>query len=64
MSAFDDLIANAPDEADEPDEPEPVKAADPAPEETPEAVVDEDTFYKDPLIQSALEKFEAKIVTN
>ncbi len=27
MSAFDEMIANAPDEADEPDEPEPIKAA-------------------------------------
>ncbi len=65
MSAFDALIASAPDEADEPAQPEPVKAAAPAAEEKPEpAAAAEDTFYKDPLIQSALEKFEAKIVTN
>lgn len=63
LSAFDDLIANAPDEADEPDEPEPVSTAPPAPEESKEEKTEEDTFYKDPLIQSALEKFEAKIVT-
>lgn len=64
LSAMDALIANAPDEADEPDVPEPVKTADPATEEKPEPTINEDTFYKDPLIQSALEKFEAKIVTN
>lgn len=56
--SMDDLIANAPDE---PDEPEPVKAS--APEEKPEPAIEEDAFYKDPLIQAALEKFEAKIVT-
>ena len=64
LSAMDALIANAPDEADEPAEPEPTKADAPAPEEKPEATTEEDTFYKDPLIQSALEKFEAKIITN
>ncbi|MGJ8645133.1 MAG: DNA polymerase III subunit gamma/tau [Luteolibacter sp.] len=61
LAAFDDLIANAPDEADEP---EPIPAAEkPAPEPEPEPEkIDEDTFYKDPLIQTALEKFEAKVV--
>lgn len=63
LAAFDDLIANAPDEADEP-EPIPV-AEKPAPEPEPEPdKIDEDTFYKDPLIQTALEKFEAKVVGN
>jgi DNA polymerase III subunit gamma/tau len=63
LSAFDDLIANAPDEEDEP-EPIPVATkTTPEPEPEPEKI-DEDTFYKDPLIQAALEKFEAKIVTN
>ncbi len=64
MSAFDALIANAPDEEDEPPPPEPVAAA-PAPaveEKKESSVIDEDTFYKDPLIQAALEKFEAKIL--
>ena len=56
--SMDDLIANAPDEEDEPEQ---VKAS--APEEKPEPAIEEDTFYKDPLIQAALEKFEAKIVT-
>lgn len=60
LQSMDDLIANAPDEEDEP---QPVKAAAPAPEEHKEAKIEEDTFYKDPLIQAALEKFEAKIVT-
>lgn len=62
--SMDDLIANAPDEEDEPDEPEPTKATAPAPEEPKEEKIEEDTFYKDPLIQAALEKFEAKIVVN
>ena len=64
LSAFDALIESAPDGEDEP-EPAPIreqKAPEPAPEEEKPAVIDEDTFYKDPLIQSALEKFEAKIV--
>ncbi|MGJ8634415.1 MAG: DNA polymerase III subunit gamma/tau [Luteolibacter sp.] len=56
---FADMIANAPDEEDEPEIPE---AAPVAEEEAKEAVVDEDTFYKDPLIQAALVKFEAKIL--
>lgn len=66
MSALEAMIANAPDEEDEPPEPEPIptaKVETPAPEEKPDAKIDEDTFYKDPLIQAALEKFEAKIVT-
>ncbi len=63
LSAFDDLIANAPDEGDEPEEIEPVKPISISPEEPKVLKVEEDTFYKDPLIQSALEKFEAKIVT-
>ena len=63
LSAFDALIANAPDEEDEPEAPEPVQATAIAPEEKPEPAIEEDTFYKDPLIQSALAKFEAKIVT-
>ncbi len=64
LSDFDDLIANAPDEADEPAEPEPIAIAPPAPAEKAPETIAEDTFYKDPLIQAALEKFEAKILTN
>ena len=61
MSAFEQLMANAPDEEDEPEVAETPQAA-AAPEVEPkDEVVDEDTFYKDPLIQAALVKFEAKI---
>lgn len=64
LSDFDALIANAPDEEDEP-EPAPISTQSSTPS-TPEPPKDEkvieDTFYKDPLIQAALEKFEAKIV--
>ncbi|MEP2775240.1 MAG: DNA polymerase III subunit gamma/tau [Luteolibacter sp.] len=64
LSAFDALIANAPDEEDEPEPiPTPAKAAEPEPEPEPDKI-EEDTFYQDPLIQAALEKFEAKIVAN
>jgi hypothetical protein len=62
MSAFEDMIANAPDEEDQPDELEPIATQAPAAEQKPEPVADEDTFYKDPLIQAALVKFEAKIL--
>ncbi len=64
LSAFDALIESAPDGEDEP-EPAPIReqiSPEPAPEEKKAEPIDEDTFYKDPLIQSALEKFEAKIV--
>jgi DNA polymerase-3 subunit gamma/tau len=64
LSDFDALIENAPDEADFPDEPEPEAKPAAAEEAAPqEEKIDEDTFYKDPLIQTALEKFEAKIVS-
>lgn len=63
MSAFDDLIANAPDEADEPEEPAPVEKKQPEPAAPAEEKIEEDTFYKDPLIQAALEKFEARILS-
>jgi DNA polymerase-3 subunit gamma/tau len=64
LSDFDALIASAPDGDDEEEEP-PVseqKTAAPAPTMQPEAPAEEDTFYKDPLIQAALVKFEAKIL--
>ncbi|MFN5870694.1 MAG: DNA polymerase III subunit gamma/tau, partial [Akkermansiaceae bacterium] len=65
LSAFDALIANAPDEADFPEEtaPAPVKKSEPATPASPEIKVVEDTFYQDPLIQAALVKFEAKFIT-
>jgi DNA polymerase-3 subunit gamma/tau len=63
LSDFDALIENAPDEEeeDEPQVAEP-KAAAPAPAVQPETPAEEDNFHKDPLIQAALEKFEAKIL--
>jgi DNA polymerase-3 subunit gamma/tau len=64
MSAFDALIESAPDEADEPEAPiaPPQQTEEkPAPAEDK---IEEDTFYKDPLIQAALEKFEAKVVSS
>ena len=65
MAAFDDLIANAPEGSDEDEEPsfqstKPETTAPPQPKA--DNKIEEDTFYKDPLIQSALEKFEAKIL--
>lgn len=65
LSDFDALIANAPDEADFPEEPAPapVKKAEPAAPAPVEVKAVEDTFYQDPLIQAALVKFEAKFLT-
>ena len=64
ISDFDALIANAPDEEDEP-EPIPAQSsAAPAPEPPKEEKIDGDTFYKDPLIQAALEKFEARFLAS
>ncbi|MFK7851961.1 MAG: DNA polymerase III subunit gamma/tau [Akkermansiaceae bacterium] len=63
MSAFDDLIANAPDEADEPAPIPEVKTEEPEPEAPAEEKIDEDTFYQDPLVQKALEIFEAKFLS-
>lgn len=63
MAAFDDLIANAPEGGDEePTFQAPKPEASPAPQPKAEEKIEEDTFYKDPLIQEALEKFEAKIL--
>ncbi|WP_411827083.1 DNA polymerase III subunit gamma/tau [Luteolibacter sp. AS25] len=65
LSALDDLIANAPDEEPEP-LPTPQAKQESAPEPEPEKLdekVDEDTFYQDPLIQAALEKFQAKVLS-
>jgi DNA polymerase III subunit gamma/tau len=67
MAALDDLIANAPEGSDE-EEPPPFQAAkpEPAPAPQPKAEVksEDDTFYKDPLIQAALQKFEAKFLAS
>ena len=63
MAAFDDLIANAPEGGDEePTFQAPKPEASPAPQPKTEEKIEEDTFYKDPLIQEALVKFEAKIL--
>ena len=66
MSAFDQLIAEAPEESTPPPAPEP-----PPWKEEPEAEAPstpeppaEDPFYQDPLVQSALEKFEGRVVSN
>jgi DNA polymerase III subunit gamma/tau len=69
LSAFDALIESAPDGDDEDEIPVPAAApkaepAAPAPAPKAEEPVQEDTFYKDPLIQAALVKFEAEFVKN
>ena len=64
MAAFDELNANAPEGSDEDEEP-PIQAPKtdaPAEKAKADDKIEEDTFYKDPLIQAALEKFEAKIL--
>jgi DNA polymerase-3 subunit gamma/tau len=66
VSTLDQLIAEAPEETSPPPAPEPPpwkeepKAAAPPPPEPPA----EDPFYQDPLVQSALEKFEGRVVSN
>lgn len=69
LSAFDALIESAPEGDDEEDIPAPAtapisKAPAPAPAAKPAEPIQEDTFYKDPLIQAALVKFEAEFVKN
>ncbi len=68
ISALDSLIAAAPDVAEPPpaaepapwDEPKPKPtAAEPPPEPAP---APDETFYDDPLIRAALEKFEGKVL--
>ncbi len=66
LSAFDALVESAPDGDDEP-EPAPIRETaatqtQPASEEKTPEPIEQDTFYKDPLIQAALEKFEARVV--
>jgi DNA polymerase-3 subunit gamma/tau len=64
MAALEDLIANAPEGSEEEEAPafQPAKTETPAPQPKAEEKTAEDTFYKDPLIQAALVKFEAKIL--
>ncbi len=69
LSAFDALIESAPDGDNEDEIPAPAAApkaepAAPAPAPIAEEPVQEDAFYKDPLIQAALVKFEAEFVKN
>ena len=67
MDAFALLIDAAPEESEPPMEPEPSPwneepKPEPAPDPAPVAAA-EDAFHQDPLIQSALEKFEGKFVS-
>lgn len=66
LSAFDALIENAPEDDEEeiPASAAAPKAEAPAPAPKAEEPVQEDAFYKDPLIQAALDKFEAEFVKN
>ncbi len=65
MSAFDQLIAEAPEESASPPAPEPPPWKEEAKPEAPSAPEPpaEDPFYQDPLVQSALEKFEGRVVS-
>ncbi len=66
LSALDSLIEAAPEHTDPPPAPEtpPWKdEAKAAPEPEPEKPAVDESFYEDPLIKSALEKFEGKVVT-
>ena len=64
LAAFDALIEGADDEEDIPAPAAAPKTAPPAPAPKAEEPVQEDTFYKDPLIQTALVKFEAEFIKN
>ena len=64
LAGFASLIDAAPEASERPPAPEPPpwqEEAKPAPPPPPPA---EDPFHQDPLIQSALEKFEGKVVSN
>jgi DNA polymerase III subunit gamma/tau len=65
LSAFDAFIECAPEgEEAFPPAPAAAKSEAPAPAPKAEEPAQEDTFYKDPLIQAALVKFEADFVKN
>lgn len=69
LSAFDALIESTPDGDNEDEIPVPAAAPKakptvPAPAPIAEEPAQEDAFYKDPLIQAALVKFEAEFVKN
>jgi DNA polymerase-3 subunit gamma/tau len=68
FSVFDSLIDAAPEVSEPPPAPEPPPWEEPKPKPTaaepppePAPAID-DSFYNDPLIQSALEKFEGKVL--
>jgi DNA polymerase-3 subunit gamma/tau len=68
IDAFASLIDAAPETSAPPPAPEPPPwkeeaKPEPTPAAAPPAVVD-DTFHQDPLIQSALEKFEGKVISS
>jgi hypothetical protein len=64
LAAFDALIEGADDEEDIPAPAAAPKTEPAAPAPKAEEPVQEDTFYKDPLIQTALVKFEAEFIKN
>ena len=67
FAAFDSFIDAAPEVSEPVSAPEPPpwkEEAKPAAEAPAPAAPVEDTFHQDPLIQSALEKFEGKVVSN
>jgi DNA polymerase III subunit gamma/tau len=64
LAAFDALIEGADDEEDIPAPAATPKTEPAAPAPKAEEPVQEDTFYKDPLIQTALVKFEAEFIKN
>ena len=64
LSAFDALIEGADDEEDIPAPAASPKTEPAVPAPKAEEPVQEDTFYKDPLIQTALVKFEAEFIKN
>ena len=65
LTAFDAFIESAPEGEEEfPPAPAAAKPEAPAPGPKAEEPAQEDTFYKDPLIQAALVKFEADFVKN
>ena len=66
LSAFESLIEAAPETSEPPPAPEPPpwkEEPKPTPEAPPPPPPADDTFHQDPLIQSALEKFEGKVIS-
>lgn len=68
LAALESLIEAAPEHTEPPPAPEPPPwkeeaKAEAAPEPEPEKPSLDESFYEDPLIKSALEKFEGKVIT-